>query len=60
MRERVGAWESGGGGGGAELRSRRQMGRRKLCGDEWRENMGWRTMSGRWCEDERDICGTLG
>lgn len=24
--------------GGAELRSRRQMGRRKLCGDEWRDH----------------------
>lgn len=23
------------------------------------ETMGWGTMSGRWCEDERDICSTL-
>lgn len=52
MKEGVGAWGCGGGSGGAELRAKRQMRRRKLCGDEWSENMGWSAMSGRWCEDE--------
>lgn len=45
MREGVGAWQCGG--GGAELRTKCRMGRRKLCGNEWSENMGWCTMSGR-------------
>lgn len=31
----------------AELRTKCQMGRRKLCGNERRENMGWSTTTGR-------------